>query len=97
MSEAAFTQSKEVRRRCQSCEERKARFRFRGQVKADRDHTLCFECYRAARDRRRAEVLADVRPPRPLVSPFPAQHELSAREIDHRRRMLVHCASTGGA
>jgi hypothetical protein len=90
MSEAAFNQSKEARRRCQSCEERKARFRFRGVVKADRDHTLCFECFRAERDRRRAQVLADVRAARPLASPFGAQRPLTQREVDHRQRMLTH-------
>jgi hypothetical protein len=39
--------SKQARKLCAGCLERKARFRFRGEVRADRDHTLCFECYRA--------------------------------------------------
>lgn len=39
---------------CASCEQRKARFRYRGRVRADRDHTLCFECYRGEINRARA-------------------------------------------
>ena len=45
--------SRQVRRLCQACHERRARFRYRGEVRADRDHTLCFECYRAERNRQR--------------------------------------------
>ena len=48
---------------CQQCRERKARFRFRGVVRADRSHTLCFQCYRAELDRCRAQRL----PPSPLA------------------------------
>jgi hypothetical protein len=40
-------QSKESRILCVQCRERKARFRYRGEVRADRDHTLCFQCFRA--------------------------------------------------
>jgi hypothetical protein len=32
---------------CLECRQRRARFRFRGIVRADRDHTLCFRCYRS--------------------------------------------------
>ena len=39
---------------CLECSERRARFRFRGVVKADPDHTLCFQCYRALRNSLRA-------------------------------------------
>lgn len=39
---------------CAACEQRKARFRYRGRVRADRDHTLCFECYRGEINRARA-------------------------------------------
>jgi hypothetical protein len=35
---------------CMTCRERWARFRFRGRVKRDDDHTLCFACYRSQRD-----------------------------------------------
>lgn len=32
---------------CKHCSERKARFRYQRTVKADRDHELCFRCYRS--------------------------------------------------
>ena len=57
MSKGAFALSKGARRRCQSCRERRARFAYKGVVKADRDHTLCFQCYRSERNRRRARRL----------------------------------------
>jgi hypothetical protein len=81
---------------CQGCRERKARFRFRGRVKADRDHTLCFECYRATRERRRAELLAEVGRPQPLRSTpsLDEVRQLTAAEIAHRWRMLQHLRRT---
>ena len=39
---------------CRGCYQHPARFRYRGEVRADRDHTLCFRCYRAERNRQRA-------------------------------------------
>ena len=39
---------------CLTCRERRARFRFRGVVRADDDHTLCFACFRALRNRLRS-------------------------------------------
>ena len=45
--------SKQLRKLCQACLERKARYQYRGRVRADRQHTLCFACYRAERDRQR--------------------------------------------
>jgi hypothetical protein len=92
MSEAAYHLSKELRRRCQSCAERKARFRYRGVVKADRDHTLCFECFRAERDRRRAQLLADAPTTRQLSLHFQPT-TLTQRATEHRRRMLAHLES----
>ena len=35
---------------CAACHERPARFQYRGLVKADRTHTLCFRCYRSVMD-----------------------------------------------
>jgi hypothetical protein len=58
MSQAAFGQRRDLRKLCQSCRRRKARFAYRGRVKADPDHTLCFECYRQECQRRRAIQLA---------------------------------------
>ena len=43
---------------CRGCEKHPARFRYRGQVRADRDHTLCFRCYRAEVNRQRARRMA---------------------------------------
>lgn len=58
MSLSAAHESKQIQRTCQGCGDRRARFRYRGVVKADRDHTLCFECYRSERERTRARLLA---------------------------------------
>jgi len=54
MDEVLERRSKQVRRLCQVCHQRKARFQYRGHVRADRDHTLCFECFRAEQNRQRA-------------------------------------------
>ena len=62
MSFTAVHESRRTRHTCQSCWDRKARFRHRGVVKADRDHTLYFECFRRERERQRARQLADVPP-----------------------------------
>ena len=97
MSNGAFEQSRSTRKLCNRCRERKARFRYRGRVKADRDHTLCFECFRAERDHRRAPMLAEVSRPLPLRSPFDAAPALTPREVAHRHRMLRHLASGDGA
>jgi hypothetical protein len=50
-------QSKLVKTLCAVCQQRKARFRYRGEVRADRDHTLCFKCYRGEVNRARARRL----------------------------------------
>jgi hypothetical protein len=44
----------EGRHLCLGCRAHRARFRYRGQVRADRDHTLCFRCFRAELNRLRA-------------------------------------------
>jgi hypothetical protein len=90
MSCTALAQSRGARRLCHSCRDRKARFRFRGVVKADRDHTLCFECFRSERDRRRAQLLAEVARRQPLRAPLSGPRTLTAREIEHRQQMLTH-------
>ena len=97
MSFTAAHHSKIARRACQACQERKARFQYRGRVRADRDHVLCFECYRAERQRDRARRLAEV--PRPLPNMWDFRETpLSERQITHRQRMLSHllAASAGG-
>ena len=45
--------SQEPRGLCLACRERKALFRYRGEVRADRYHTLCFECFRSETNRSR--------------------------------------------
>ncbi len=61
---------------CAACRERQARFRYRGVVKADRAHTLCFECYRAELNRQRAR--------RALVVPPVGQQVLPLAECQRR-------------
>jgi hypothetical protein len=84
-------ESKQIRRQCASCRERKARFQYGGTVRADRDHTLCFACFRAERERRRARDLAVVAAAVAPRSPF--GRALSEQEREHRRVMLAFAAS----
>ena len=91
MSMTARHEDKKARQMCQRCRDRKARFQYRGYVRADRDHTLCFECYRSERERQRARTFSSVQPPM-LRSPFSVRPPLSDRELAHRRRMLAHLA-----
>ena len=46
------------RHTCRACEQHPAKFRYRGDVRADRDHELCFRCFRAMVNRLRAGQLA---------------------------------------
>ena len=100
MAAAAARQSKNVRHLCQQCRHRKARFRFRGNVRADRDHppsleelrrgaTLCFQCFRSERKCRRAQMFAEIRPAPLLRSPFVDRPILTEGQVAHRRRMLA--------
>ncbi len=89
----AAHESKGTRHACQSCRDRKARFRHRGAVRADRDHTLCFECYR--RERQRARRLATVpvaHAVRAALSSAASGRALGARELAHRQTILAHMA-----
>ncbi len=58
MSTAERRRTGEPKHLCQRCRDRKARFRYRGVVRADPDHTLCFECYRSEQNQARARKLA---------------------------------------
>jgi hypothetical protein len=92
MSFAAARASKRARQTCQSCRDRKARFRFRGAVRADRNHTLCFECYRSERERQRAMRLSQAPAAPVLRVALPTRAvagSLSDREVAHRRAMLA--------
>ena len=59
----AFERGMSVRSRhlCVVCRQRRAVFRYRGVVKADAMHTLCFQCYRSLVDSMRARRLAQAR------------------------------------
>ena len=63
-------------RLCLGCGERRALFAYQGVVKADRQHTLCFACYRAEVDCLRARPLgaspAGVAPVGPRLRPSKA-------------------------
>src|SRR5450759_4888193 len=86
---------KRVKTWCATCRERKARFKYRGEVRADRDHTLCFECYRAAVNRARARRMTETAMPLWMPSPFGQEgsgHDriLNASQLAHRQGMLDH-------
>ena len=51
---------------CRECERHPARFRYRGEIRADKEHTLCFRCDRAEVNRARARRLSEVTTPPPL-------------------------------
>ena len=94
MSIAADHESKLAKRACHICRDRKARFRYPGEVRADRQHVLCFECLRSERDRRRAQLLLDL-DAMPFLRPSTARDSsLTESERDHRERMLAHLEQT---
>lgn len=45
-------------RLCARCKQRRAKYQYRGHVRADRQHVLCFRCFRSERERIRARELA---------------------------------------
>lgn len=48
-----------VRRRklCAECHEHYARYSYKSAVRADKDHTLCFRCFRRQKDRARSRLM----------------------------------------
>jgi hypothetical protein len=56
-----------LRKTCIICCERQAHFRYAGRVKWDRQHDLCFQCFRSVRERARSLGLARQR----IVWPIP--------------------------
>jgi hypothetical protein len=87
---------------CATCRERKARFKYRGEVRVDRDHTLCFECYRAEINRTRARRFRERATPPVMRSPSSPQelagsHALDVRRVAHRQRMLEYLQRASGA
>lgn len=109
MSRTPTRQFRDSRSTCHDCRSRKARFQYRGRVQADADHTLCFECFRAERERQRARQLAEAAsgdgaasrgPEAPAASgdtvwPAGASRfdSLTERQIAHRRVMLANLAA----
>lgn len=94
MSTTELRRARTPRHLCQRCRDRKALFKYRGMVRADHDHTLCFECYRSELNQARARRIGDAaaKPPR---SPFARQESAAGRGLDqrqvaHRQRMLDH-------
>ena len=87
MSMTARHENRKAKQMCQRCRDRKALYQYRGDVKADHDHTLCFECYRSERERMRAQRLADVSPDS-IRSPFPGA-AMTERQVQHRLAMLA--------
>jgi hypothetical protein len=76
-------------RLCLACGERRALFAYRGVVKADRAHNLCFRCYRAEVNRlsaRRMSAAPAVASPRPQPSRAVADRAALLADIAARRR-----------
>ena len=78
-------------RLCLACRRRRPLFCYRGVVKADRHHNLCFECYRAELNRLRARRLgaaAGITPanPRPSPSKLATDRAALLLELNLRRR-----------
>ena len=94
--------SKRVRVLCAACQERKAKFKYRKEVRADRDHTLCFECYRREVNRTRARRLAEGATRAPMPFPLGSSRTSGGRVLDdrqrvHRQRMLDHLQRTSSS
>lgn len=94
-------QHRDDRHLCAACRERKAKYRYRGRVRADRSHVLCFQCFRSARERMRAQQLAtlpfdvaeeSLRVSARLGISAPSASPLAA-QVEHRRRMLTYLES----
>lgn len=104
MSPRAFRRAVRADRRlCADCRAREAKYRYRGHVRADRQHVLCFQCFRAARERMRALELGRLPFEGPdlglsaRLGPSARSGSLSDRQIAHRRRMLAHLETAEGS
>ena len=75
-----------LRHLCTVCRERHARFAYHGIVKADRTHTLCFQCYRSELNRQRARRALIVPPVTETQLPFEDRMRLLATR---RRRAQI--------
>lgn len=62
--------SRGLRHQCAGCRTRRALFQYRGEVRADRDHNLCFQCFRSQIEHLRAKRLR--------IAPQPLRMSLTA-------------------
>jgi hypothetical protein len=76
-------------RLCLSCGERRPLFFYQGVVKADRDHNLCFECYRAEVNRLRARRFSAVAAGAATASPRPRP----SKAVTDRASLLADIAA----
>jgi len=97
MSLADALEPDALRAICQPCRERKAALHRAGAMGSNREGTLCFECYRLARNCARfLDAGSDASTPdRPPQSPF-GRGSLTPREIAHRSRMLEQLKRASG-
>lgn len=57
------------RKACVACHDRRSHFRYAGRVKGDRQHNLCFQCFRSVCNRVRCLALAQPGLACPIVEP----------------------------
>lgn len=62
MSAKTTLRTRDLRRLCRVCGKHPARFCFRGVVKRDRQHDLCFHCWRSMRNQIKAAALSQQTP-----------------------------------
>ena len=85
-------------RLCLACRRRRSLFSYRGVVKADRHHNLCFECYRAEVNRFRmyrpgpAGMRVTPANPRPAPSRLATDRPALLLELRLRRRRALMMA-----
>lgn len=82
-----------ARHLCASCRERRAKFQYRGRVRADRDHVLCFQCFRSQTERMRAQAIKGTAPIAENGDSPRFPRELTVAQIAHRQAMLAHLQS----
>ena len=104
MSEVAEELIRAIRQRCQSCRDRESEFSDHGAPRPDRNPALCFQCYRAARERSGAQHLhqgptnlpdlPEARSPGAKAQgACSSSAPLTSRQLQHRWRMLAHLRS----
>ena len=104
MSEVAEELIRAIRQRCQSCRDRESEFSDHGTARPDRNPALCFQCYRAARERSGAQHLhqgptnlpdlPEARSPGAKAQgACSSSAPLTSRQLQHRWRMLAHLRS----